>query len=137
MDIRFVSGIAPIVRDMDASKAFYVEILGLSLSGDDYPATSDLQGVKHFGLWTLSEAARSCFGTDDWPAETPVPQASVEFDVVSVEAVGDAVKELTSQGHRLLVGPKTEEWGQTVARVLSPEGLLIGIAFTPWMHGES
>jgi hypothetical protein len=25
-------------------------------------------------------------------------------------------------------------WGQTVARLLSPEHLIIGISFAPWFH---
>jgi hypothetical protein len=29
---------------------------------------------------------------------------------------------------------KTEPWGQTIARLLGPEGLLIGICHTPWLH---
>ena len=39
-----------------------------------------------------------------------------------------------SKACRLLVGPKEELWGQTVARLLSPEGILVGIVHTPWMH---
>ena len=27
-----------------------------------------------------------------------------------------------------------EPWGQTTSRLLSPEGLLVGVTFTPWMH---
>ncbi len=28
-----------------------------------------------------------------------------------------------------------ESWGQTTSRLMSPEGLLVGITFfTPWMH---
>lgn len=74
------------------------------------------------------------FGTDAWPAELPVPQASLEFDVADAEAVAAAAAEMAAMGHRLLVGPKTEEWGQTVARLLSPEGLLVGLTYTPWLH---
>lgn len=25
-------------------------------------------------------------------------------------------------------------WGQTVARLQDPRGLLVGISYTPWMH---
>jgi catechol 2,3-dioxygenase-like lactoylglutathione lyase family enzyme len=137
MQIRFVAGIAPIVTDLAESLAFYRDALGLPLPEGDYPATDDLAGVKHFGLWSLSGAAQSCFGSDAWPAELPTPQASVEFDVESAEAVATAAAELADRGHRLLVGPKTEEWGQTVARLLSPEGLLVGITFTPWQHATT
>jgi len=35
---------------------------------------------------------------------------------------------------RLLTGVKTEPWGQVVARLLSPEGLLLGLTYTPWMR---
>ena len=31
----------------------------------------------------------------------------------------------------MLIKNKTEPWGQTVSRFLSPEGLLIGITLTP------
>ena len=134
MKICWVAGIGPIVRDMEASRAFYRDALGLPLGEGDYPMTDDLAGVKHFGLWTLEGAAESCFGTTDWPNDLPVPQACLEFDVADAEAVVDAAKELAAKGYRVLVGPKTEPWGQTVARVLSPEGLLIGVTHTPWQH---
>ena len=26
---------------------------------------------------------------------------------------------------------------ETTARLMSPEGLLVGISYTPWMHGDS
>ena len=40
-----------------------------------------LNGVKHFALWPLTQAAESCFGMDQWPVDLPVPQAWIEFDV--------------------------------------------------------
>jgi catechol 2,3-dioxygenase-like lactoylglutathione lyase family enzyme len=63
-----------------------------------------------------------------------VPQATIEFEVESVNAVGEAAGELEAQGYELIHGAKEEPWGQTVARLLSPEGLLIGLSYTPWMH---
>jgi len=27
-----------------------------------------------------------------------------------------------------------EPWGQTTSHFLSPEGLLLGVTYTPWMH---
>ncbi len=134
MKVSFVAGFAPIVPDLDASGAFYREALGLPLDDSEYPATDELIGVKHFGLWSLANAAVACFGTDEWPADVPVPQASLEFDVEAETEVATVAAELRAKGHRLLVEPKTEEWGQTVARLLSPEGLLVGITYTPWMH---
>jgi catechol 2,3-dioxygenase-like lactoylglutathione lyase family enzyme len=61
--VQFAAGFGPIVTDSGASQRFYRDVLGLPLSQDDYPATNDIDGVKHFGLWTLADAAESCFGT--------------------------------------------------------------------------
>jgi catechol 2,3-dioxygenase-like lactoylglutathione lyase family enzyme len=61
----------------------------------------------------------------------PVPQGGIEFDVEDIEA---AAEELRAKGYRLLHGPRIEPWGQTVARLLSPEGLLVGLSITPWMR---
>lgn len=134
MRIRFVAGFGPIVRDVNESRRFYRDALGVPLDDGDYPMTDDLPGVKHFGLWPLAGAAESCFGVAEWPADVAVPQANLEFDVEDEPAVAVAAAELEAAGYRLLVGPKTEPWGQTVARLLSPEGLLIAVSFTPWMH---
>lgn len=136
MKISFVAGFGPIVRDVEASHRFWSEGLGIEMGelSPGYYATDDVGGVKHFSLWPLSEAAENTFGTKEWPADIPVPQAGIEFDVESHEAVAEAVDELRAGGYRVLRGARLEEWQQTTARLLSPEGLLVGIAFTPWMH---
>jgi hypothetical protein len=54
--------------------------------------------------------------------------------VESPAAVAEAIAELEAAGHRILSGSKLEPWGQTTSRLLSPEGILVGIAYTPWMH---
>jgi hypothetical protein len=64
----------------------------------------------------------------------PIPQANIEFDVDSAKAVEAAARDIEAAGHRILSGPKVEPWGQTVLRLLGPEGLLITISFTPWLH---
>jgi catechol 2,3-dioxygenase-like lactoylglutathione lyase family enzyme len=131
MNVLFVAGFGPIVRDMDASLRFYRETLGLPIVQGGDLSTEKVDGVKHFGLWPLADAAESCFGAREWPADLAVPQAWIELDV---DDVATAAEELRAKGYRILVGPKTEPWGQSVARLLSPEGLLAGITFTPWMR---
>lgn len=130
MKVLFVANFSPIVADMPASMQLYVDTLGLPLEGD-YPMTEKLDGVKHFSLWSLSGAAQSCFGTPQWPADVRIPQANLEFEVDDVEA---AAKELQAKGHTLLHAARTEPWQQTIARLLSPEGLLVGVCHTPWLH---
>jgi catechol 2,3-dioxygenase-like lactoylglutathione lyase family enzyme len=133
MKILFVAGFAPIVHDMAASTRFYIDALELPLEGE-YPNTEKLDGVKHFGLWSLSQAAQSCFGTDEWPTHLPVPQATIEFEVADVES---SATELEAKGYQLLHPAKVEPWKQTIARLISPEGLLVGLSYTPWFHEPS
>jgi len=139
MKSSFVAGFGPIVRDVEASRAFWEAGLGISLeqAAPDYWTGDHLDGVKAFALWPLGQAAESCFGSNAWPNEIPAPQAWMELDVASQEAVSAAVADLEAAGHRLLRGARLEPWGQTTARLLSPEGLLIGITYTPWMHGKA
>ena len=136
MKVSFVAGFGPIVRDVDSSRTFWGTGLGIELKEavPNYWTNDDLEGVRAFALWPLAQAAESCFGADTWPREIPAPQAWLEFDVESPEAVTDAVAELEAAGHRLLRGAREEPWGQTTARLLSPEGLLVGVTYTPWMH---
>ena len=130
MEIQFLTSIAPIVKDAEISRSFYSSGLGLTFEGQegDYVFTHELEGVKHFGLWPLSEAAAACFGVREWPAEIPIPQASIEFEVADVPS---AAAELSSEGYVLIHGARTEPWGQITARLLSPEGLLVAVCFTP------
>lgn len=133
--VLFIAGFGPIDRDIAQSRKLYSEGLGIPLKEDSggYLHTGALQGAKHFALWPLSQAAQSCFGIDSWPDNIPVPQAWLEFEVDSVEK---ATAELESQGCRMLVKNKKEPWGQTVSRFTSPEGLLVGVTFTPCMREE-
>jgi catechol 2,3-dioxygenase-like lactoylglutathione lyase family enzyme len=136
MEIEFVSGVAVIAPDPARSRSLYVDTLGLPLTseGGDYFHSEQIAGVKHFGVWPLSQAAQACFGTEQWPAHLAVPQVSVEFDVADVARVQDAADELAAAGHQLLHPPRQEPWGQTVVRLLSPEGAIVGISYIPAMH---
>jgi len=139
MDILFIASFAVITPDTERSRELYVGALGLPLEGEpgDYLHSERIGGAKHFGIWPLSQAAEACFGTARWPADHPVPQASVEFEVADAASVADAATELKSTGHRLLHASRTEPWGQTVARLLSPEGLVVGISYAPALHDRS
>ena len=134
MQVLFVAGFGPVVRDMRMAREFYEETLGLPLHGDDsYLSTADVAGVKHFALWPLAAAAESCFGAAAWPTDVPVPQGWIEFDVADLAA---ATAELESRGYRLLVANRVEPWGQHVSRLLDPNGLLVGVTYTPDLRTE-
>jgi catechol 2,3-dioxygenase-like lactoylglutathione lyase family enzyme len=136
MEVQFLASVAPIVRDVAAARAFYQHTLGLSFEGvdGDYVFTQRLEGTKHFGLWPLTEAANACFGTSEWPEDVLVPQASIEFEVPDVAA---AAEELSTTGYQLIHGARTEPWSQITARLLSPEGLLVAVCYSPSFHDGS
>lgn len=133
LKVLFVAGFGPIVRDTGESRKLYRDVLGIPFKEESggYLHTEAVPGAKSFALWPLSQAAQSCFGEDSWPDNIPAPQAWLEFDVESVE---EATAALESCGYRMLVKNKKEPWGQIVSRFISPEGLLVGVTFTPLMR---
>ncbi|HVT97501.1 MAG TPA: VOC family protein [Acidobacteriaceae bacterium] len=133
LEVLFIAGFGPIVRDREESRRLYADVLGIHFKEESggYLHTEDVPGAKSFALWPLDQAAESCFGEKDWPASIPAPQAWLEFDV---EDVPSATAALEAEGYRLLVKNRMEPWGQTVSRLLSPEGLLVGITFTPMLR---
>ncbi|HEX3824831.1 MAG TPA: hypothetical protein VHV79_10245 [Mycobacteriales bacterium] len=139
MKIDAVTSVAVITDDPQRSRRLYVDTLGLPLKQLDgeYLATSELDGCGHFGVWPLAQAAQACFGDSTWPNEWLPPQMSVEFEVSDERAVAAGATELRSQGYQLLHDAKTEPWGQTVARLLSPEGVIVGLSFAPSLHDGS
>jgi hypothetical protein len=131
--ILFIAGFGPIVRDAGRSRKLYLNDLGLKFKEETggYLHTEALQGAKTFALWPLAQAAQSCFGSEVWPSDIPVPQAWLEFEVDSLE---EATAALEHRGHRVLIRLKKEPWGQTVSRFISPEGLLVAVTCTPSMR---
>ena len=136
MKIEFVTGIAVIAPDPPRSLQLYVDTLGLPLASEsgDYFHSEEVPGTRHFGVWPLSQAAHACFGEEQWPGDISVPQLSIEFEVADLDAVDDASEELAAAGYELLHPVREEPWGQTVVRLLSPEGAIVGISFVPGMH---
>jgi catechol 2,3-dioxygenase-like lactoylglutathione lyase family enzyme len=137
MNVQFISSFAVISTDVEASRKLYVDALGLPLAtseGGEYLHTENVTGAKHFGVWPLWQAAEACFGTREWPSDRIRPQASVEFDVESPDAVSRAANELERSGYELLHSARQEPWGQTVARLISSEGVIVGVSYVPQFH---
>src|SRR6266702_4171652 len=108
MDVLFIASVAVITADPPRSRQLYMDALGLPLEGegDGYYSSGNIAGSKHFGVWPLADA---------------------------VAAAGE---ELQAAGYQLLHPARTEPWGQTVARLLSEDGLIVGISYAPVFHEE-
>jgi catechol 2,3-dioxygenase-like lactoylglutathione lyase family enzyme len=137
MDVLFIASVAVVAADPPQSRKLFMNALGLPLEGEGegYYSSGSIPGSKHFGVWPLAEAAQACFGTPQWPAGRVVPQASIEFEVADADAVAAAGDELQRAGYELLHPARTEPWGQTVARLLTEDGLIVGISYAPMLHG--
>jgi hypothetical protein len=137
MNIQAITSFAIITSNPVRSRKLFIDALALPLKrheGDEYYFSEQIAGSNHFGVWPLSQAAQSCFGTSEWPNGRIVPQACVEFEVEDTGAVEAAGRELEARGFALLHPMRTEPWGQTIVRVLSPEGVIVGISYAPWLR---
>ena len=136
MKIEFVTSVAVITPKPAESRRLYMDTLGLPLKqlDGDYFASEEIGGCKHFGVWPLEQAAEACFGTRTWPSDITTPQVSLEFELAGPAAVEEGAEELRSLGYQLLHDAKVEPWGQTVARLLSPEGAVVGLSYAPALH---
>jgi hypothetical protein len=135
--VQFIASLAVVAADPPKSRELFLDALGLPLTtvGDDeYFHSERIDGSKHFAVWPLTQAAQACFGVDEWPPDQVLPQVSIEFEVNDANAVADAAEELKSKGFELLHDAREEPWGQTVARLLSVEGSIIGISYAPSLH---
>ena len=133
MKVLFIAGFGLIVRDIDENRNLYIDTLGIKFNEEEggYLHTGELEGSKAFALWPLTQAAQSCFGSDRWPGNLPVPQSWFEFDV---EDLVSATLEMKNRGYRLLVENREEPWGQKVTRFLDPNGVLVALTFSPWLR---
>ncbi|TBU93286.1 VOC family protein [Stutzerimonas kirkiae] len=136
MDIKCIAGFATITRAPAESAALYRDTLGLPLQQqDDYLFMDRFPGANHFGVWPLAMAAQTCFGQEQWPGHLPEPTSTIEFELENPAAVETAVEEMKAKGQVFIHEARLEPWGQTTARFISPEGVLIGLSHTPWLHG--
>jgi catechol 2,3-dioxygenase-like lactoylglutathione lyase family enzyme len=139
MNVLFITSMSVVAADPPQSRKLFMDALGLPLEkyeADEYYSSDHIPGSKHFGVWPLSQAAEACFGTPEWPAGRVIPQASIEFEVEDARAVATAGAELEDAGYGLLHPARIEPWGQTVTRLLTEDGLIVGISYAPSLHGE-
>jgi hypothetical protein len=135
MNIGMIAGFAVISECPETSHKLYEEALGLNMKHmGEYHCMDRFPGCNHFGIWPLAMAARSCFGTDIWPVDIAVPSATMEFELDSADEVQAAVEELKARGYIFVHDVIEEPWGQTMARFISPENILIGLSYAPWLH---
>lgn len=140
MDILFISSVSLISDGGTTTRDLLTKTFGLPLAPptpeDEYVFSEKIGGSKHFGVWPLSQAAQACFGTTTWPKDRPVPQVSIELEVKDEASVAAAEQELRAQGLEIIHPTRKEPWGQSVCRLLTKEGAILGVSFAPWHHAH-
>ncbi|HWD43089.1 MAG TPA: VOC family protein [Actinomycetota bacterium] len=136
MNILFVASVAVVTADPPKSRKLFMDALGLPLEGqgDGYYSSGSIPGSNHFGVAAVGGGTGMLWHAGmAWPGG---PRASIEFEVENTDAVAAAGDELQRAGFELLHPARTEPWGQTVARLLTEDGLIVGISYAPVLHGE-
>ncbi len=104
-----------LVEDFEKSLAFYRDTLGLKVNNQDGRfADFKLEGTS-LAIFQKSEAV-SMFPKEHMGSGGGVILA---FQVDNVE---NTCKSLENKGVKIFEGPKTTEWGQTVAYFKDPDG---------------
>lgn len=121
------------VKDVRASVKFYSEVFALKTKTiQEMPGFTWAEldtGSTTLGLSSLSETKLLFPGgvTPNDPARPP-SVIQVSFAVADVQAAYDRGLKAGARG---LAAPKKQPWGQTIARLRDPDGVLISIVDQP------
>ncbi len=113
------------VTDLERSKTFYRDTLGVPMSFDDAESAGFNFDPMLLILLTI-KSARDLL-TDDAVADHP-PAAATSQLVAFVEDVDGTYKELKEQGVEFVREPIDREWGLRTAHFKDPDGNLWEIA---------
>lgn len=113
------------VADVEASLAFFERAFGLARR---FVAPGGGYGELETGATALAfaqhDTARGNLGHDYVAADTSAAPLGVEIGLVTPD-VAAACERAVAAGADLLAPPKTKPWGQTVAYVRCPDGMLV------------
>lgn len=119
-----ISAITLFVEDLDATKRFYRDVIGLSVAFED--ADSAVFKFKNTLINLLkTTAARELIE----PAVVASPESGSRFQLtIEVDDVDAVCAELASRGVQLLNGPMDRPWGIRTASFKDPAGHIWEIA---------
>ena len=123
-------GPAAYIADLDRSRAFYEDLLGLTvlrvMSRGEIPiAVAYTEGLS---IWLASDAYASLFG-DASLAPRDLRGGNWE-NTFETDRYEDLYNQLREAGAEFLYEPRTMPWGQRGFRVYDPDGHILDIAET-------
>lgn len=131
-----ISFITLIVRDLDASRAFYVGGLGWPVTFEAPGAVVMIQVGPHLvlSLWSEANAADEVGAVS---RGTGAPPFTLAHNVASPDDVDRVVAIARSAGAAVMADPVTREWGGYSGYFADPDGFLWEVAWNPGPVGES
>jgi len=121
MSLKFINPI-PLVRDMEVSRKFYSEVLGLKIV-QDYPVFVLFE--DHFAIHQAQAYHAMAFGHETEAAARPQGQDNVVlyFETPDLEGMFARL-----QGQVRVIHPiRQQAWGQKVFRFYDPDGHMVEI----------
>lgn len=121
MDLKLISSVL-FVRDIQASRRFYEELLGQKVLMDHGPNIGYEGG---FALWQTDHANLMIFGTPSPEGRsTDLSQMELYFET---ETLDDVCRQLEAGGVTYVHPIKEQPWGQRVVRIYDPDQHIIDI----------
>lgn len=118
--MRRVGYVIRYVRDLEASVAFYRDVIGLDFKFSEHGYAEFDAGEVKFGLYERGRL-QELIGEE--------PEQGIEGEIlVPVEDVGAEVTRLRAAGVEVMTGPIDRPWGHRTLHVRDPDGYVIELA---------
>ena len=127
-----ISFVTLAVRDVAASRAFYVDGLGWAASYDD----DEVVMVRAGEHLVLSLWDRAAFEAEAGPVGDGPAPLTLAHNVATREEVEAVMAEMERAGATRLSGPEDRVWGGFTGYVADPDGYRWEVAWNPGPVGE-
>jgi uncharacterized glyoxalase superfamily protein PhnB len=107
------------VEDLQRSKVFYQEMMGMSISHEDATSVGLILGGDMILLVTLESAADMLLGE---PVITPKGLPTTSEYCLFVDDVDAWYERLLSRGVEFFIKPMNRDWGRRTAHLRDPDG---------------
>jgi len=119
------------VSDLDRSRRFYVEGLGLPLHPDSNETVAFVKlGGAWLGLWPRTELVKDARMTDDGSG---FGGTCIAHNVSSKEQVDAVMREVEAAGGTIVRAAEDAFWGGYLAYFADPDGFLWEVTWNPTM----